>query len=183
MRILVLYLLLSYPLSIFGQLACPNNFKMGSSGVSLIKASAEMFMLFDFEDDIISIPLASIGYEHSLGKYWSFSAFAGSGLGQSLYKKIGQLEDTYTLFGIETKYFPKQLFEKWHYGVKITSFVSPKDGIFPLPTLQMGYTQRKQKRWVYDYTIGCLYIPDPDVVILNFGFSVGYIFSDKTDKR
>jgi hypothetical protein len=156
---------------------------MGSAGVSLIKASTEMFMLFDFEDDITSIPLISLGYEHSLGKHWSFSAFAGSGLSQSLYRKIGQFEDTFTLFGIQTKYFPKQLFQKWHYGLKITSFISPKDGVFPLPTFQMGYVQRKKKRLVFDYNIGCLYIPDPNAVILNLGFSIGYICSKKTDKR
>jgi hypothetical protein len=173
MKNLLLFFAFFYSHLVIGQDFCPD-FKPNKKNVKIIKFSPDIFLGSNFEDFIV-IPNLSAGLDFSLGSHWGIGGSIGAGFNHSFTDPFNYIYDTYAMFKIETRYFPYLTFNKLWYGIKVTVLSGKQDPIIPLPTIHIGYMQKKMKNCILDYTVGAMYFGGGFFV--DTGISWGFIYS------
>jgi opacity protein-like surface antigen len=172
MKNLLLLFALFYSHLVVGQDICPD-FKPLKKNVKIIKVSPDLFTAVT-DVDFVVIPNLSGGLEFNLGMHFSLGGTIGGGVSQSL-ANISDESYNYALMKVESKYYTYRTFEKWWYGMKVSVFYGVDAPFIPLPTIHVGYTQRRLKNKILDYTAGIMYFEG--AFFLNTGISWGFIYS------
>jgi hypothetical protein len=172
MKHLLLLFALFYTQPMVGQDICPD-FKPLKKNVKIIKVSPHLFIGVT-DADFVVIPNLSGGLEFNLGTHFSLGGTIGGGVSQSLAYTSDE-SYKYALMKVESKYYSDRTFEKWWYGMKVSVFYGVDVPFIPLPTVHVGYTQRRSKNKILDYTAGVMYFGN--AFFLNTGISWGFIYS------